>query len=64
MIRFIILKHIYSEAIIDGNSLVNPARLELAIKNVSVLTVSTVLFEVIFYDIEGNVLSTQLGIKR
>ena len=36
----------------------NPAGVELAIRNVSDTTIATVVFEAVFYDIEGNVMDT------
>ncbi|MFC1875485.1 hypothetical protein ACFLY3_05010 [Chloroflexota bacterium] len=56
--RITILKHNLSATSIDERGGIHPASVELAIRNVSDSSFATVLFEAVFYDIEGNVLDT------
>ncbi|MFC1875280.1 FxLYD domain-containing protein [Chloroflexota bacterium] len=54
-----ILKHSYDNGDEDlFNEDENPARVDIAMRNVSDTTIATVVFEAIFYDIEGNILDT------
>ncbi|MFC2026586.1 hypothetical protein ACFLUX_01255 [Chloroflexota bacterium] len=55
--KITILKHGLSQVESDGR-IVSPARVEFAIKNVSDITIATAVFEVLFYDREGNILYT------
>ncbi len=54
-----ILKHSYDNGDEDlFNEDDNPARVDIAMRNVSDTTIATMVFEAIFYDIEGNILDT------
>jgi hypothetical protein len=54
--RIAVLKHLFSGT--DGEHGEGSLRVDLAIRNVSDLTISTAVFEAVFYDIEGNVIDT------
>jgi hypothetical protein len=56
--RITILYHSYSEAVVEDKKEQHKARIELAIRNVSSLTIATIVFEAIFYDVEGNIVET------
>jgi hypothetical protein len=55
--RLVILKHKYLDACED-RGLESAAGVEVALRNVSQFTIATALFEAVFFDVEGNVLST------
>jgi hypothetical protein len=54
--RIAVLKHLFSGT--DGEHGEGSLRVDLAIRNVSDLTIATAVFEAVFYDIEGNVVDT------
>ena len=55
--KIIIIRH-NLETTTPGHGDKQPTNLDLVIRNVSQSTVSTAIFEVLFYDIEGNIVET------
>jgi hypothetical protein len=54
--RIAVLKHLFSGT--DGEHGEGSLRVDLAIRNISDLTIATAVFEAVFYDVEGNVVDT------